>query len=417
MKRANVGLWILVPSLVTGFFPIAASTAVAATVVVGTGNPNIDVPAVQAAVDQGGEVVLKGHFSFDKPATVVTALADTGYPPATVQVSKAVAISGKGEGDEMTTIDGGSIPFYVEAPGAAVAIQGLRFVRPKTEALLVYAASGLLVASCRIQGVVPLPGFGSVAIDIDTSGNIPTPAQPGKPENLSGRLLIVDNDIDVAGGTTLDNTVGLILWSVGVPGAEVEAHIARNIIRNFNEKGVNIRRVVGRVYVERNQVTTDTMMGVASGATGIFVANLGTYVLTHNSVHSRWVTGSGFGIDVRSQFATWPITGASIVGNDVHMDAPAGTVFRSDSAGIEIQGFAQGNALLDNGIRGRANAAVAVNPPSNRPSANNTVAFNRFDDLEASLADIFVSASATNTLLLGQNGTVDDQGTNTVIAP
>ena len=30
MKRANVGLWILVLSLVTGIFPIAASTAVAA---------------------------------------------------------------------------------------------------------------------------------------------------------------------------------------------------------------------------------------------------------------------------------------------------------------------------------------------------------------------------------------------------
>jgi len=129
MRRANVGPWLVVLSLMTGIFPFAASSAPPATVVVGTGNPNIDVPAVQAAVDQGGEIVLKGYFSFDIPPTVVTALA--GYPSATVRVSKVVAISGPPGGDDgMTTINGGTIPFYVEAPGAAVTIRGLRFVRP-----------------------------------------------------------------------------------------------------------------------------------------------------------------------------------------------------------------------------------------------------------------------------------------------
>src|SRR5262249_26997656 len=42
----------------------------APTVVVGTGDPDIDVPAVQAAVDQGGDVILQGHFSFDRPPTI-----------------------------------------------------------------------------------------------------------------------------------------------------------------------------------------------------------------------------------------------------------------------------------------------------------------------------------------------------------
>jgi hypothetical protein len=393
-----------------GLFPFTSGTTAAATVVVGTGDPAIDVPAVQAAVDQGGEVILQGNFSFDQPGAILVPLA--GYPSAMVLVSKAVTISG----GAMTTIAGGTIPFYVEAPGAAVAIRQLRFVLPKTEALLVYAVNGLLIDSCKIQGVVPNdPNFGGAGIDINTSGtNPPTFAQPGNPGNISGRILVIDNQIDVSGGTTAFPTVGLYLWSVGAPGAEVEAHIARNMIQNFNEKGINVRRALGRVYVEGNWVTSDTNMGPLGGATGIFVANLGTYVVAHNSVHPRWVTGSGFGIDVRSQVAPWLITGASIVGNDVFMDAPAGTAFGSDSAGIEIQGFAQGNALLDNTIRGRARAALAVNPPSNRPSANNTAAFNRFDDFEASVADVFVSAAATNTLLLGQNGTVLDQGVNTV---
>src|SRR6516165_1715434 len=97
-----------------------AADAVAQTVVVGTGKPDIDVPAVQAAVDQGGDVVLKGYFSFDRSPTIPSAPA--GNPPAMILVSKAVAISGaRNEQDdegEVTTIYAGTIPFYVAAPGA-----------------------------------------------------------------------------------------------------------------------------------------------------------------------------------------------------------------------------------------------------------------------------------------------------------
>ena len=66
-----------------------AASARAQTVVVGTGNPDLDVPAVQAAVDQGGEVILKGRFSFDSPPTVPTApeLAVLNRGFATVLVS------------------------------------------------------------------------------------------------------------------------------------------------------------------------------------------------------------------------------------------------------------------------------------------------------------------------------------------
>jgi len=39
----------------------------AQTVVVGTGNPDIDIAAVQAAVDRGGSILLRGHFSFNNP--------------------------------------------------------------------------------------------------------------------------------------------------------------------------------------------------------------------------------------------------------------------------------------------------------------------------------------------------------------
>src|SRR5262249_39675050 len=120
MKRIRITLCLLI---FTAIATVAmGGSAAAQTLVVGTGDPEVDVPAVQAAVDQGGEVILKGHFSFDRPPTVPTALGGGGL--ATILVSKAVAISGELDDDrmrhehgEMTSIEGGTTPFYVEAPG------------------------------------------------------------------------------------------------------------------------------------------------------------------------------------------------------------------------------------------------------------------------------------------------------------
>src|SRR5215472_12127397 len=69
---ARVGrrLWLLACLVVCGGGLVAGTAAQAHTVVVGTGDPDIDVPAVQAAVDQGGDVILQGHFSFDRPPTI-----------------------------------------------------------------------------------------------------------------------------------------------------------------------------------------------------------------------------------------------------------------------------------------------------------------------------------------------------------
>src|SRR6516162_5674552 len=196
MKHLRITLWLVIlPVIATLSF---AARAAAQTVVVGTGNPDIYVPAVQAAVDQGGYVVLRGHFSFDRSPTIPTAPA--GEPPAMVLVSKAVAISGVQDLDgQLTSIQAGQIPFYVEAPGAPVSIQGLRFIQPKKNAVLVYAVSGLVIASCKIEGAVPV-NHGSVGIGIETSPGTPTLMNPGKPENISGTLFIVNNVIDVAGG-------------------------------------------------------------------------------------------------------------------------------------------------------------------------------------------------------------------------
>jgi len=412
MKRNTLSLLIFAAIATIAL----AASAAAQTVVVGTGDPDIDVPAVQAAVDQGRDVVLKGHFSFDRPPTVPTALE--GYPPAMVLVSKAVAISGARDEDGKTTsIEAGTIPFYVEAPGAAVSVQGLRFVRPTGDAMLVYAVSGLAIASCKIEGVVPLD-VGGAGIEVNTSGNPPTPAQPGHPENISGTLLIANNDIDVP-GTALDNTLGIIVFSVGVPRAEVEVYVSGNSIRNSTERAINLYQVGGRAYVERNVITTSTIVGRSNimgcrGTDVIHVTGTGAYLVARNSVHSRWATGGGIRVD--SQAKAWPIINAVVVENDVEMQAPDDAVFDRCSAGISIFGPAQGNVVLNNRVRGRARAALALlSKPAGVP-ASSTLVLNRSGHFQASLADVFVDDGVMNTLIAGP-GTVEDHGAGTVIMP
>ena len=393
------------------------------TEVVGTGNSSIDIPAVQTAVDQGGEVRLKGAFSFDAPPThaLPPAFVAVAYPKATVLVSKSVAISGSGGDDEdRAVISAGTIPFYVLAPGASVRIERLRFVNPVAEAVLVSAAGGLTIASCRIEHVDPLSGFGSVGFELNTSGDIPTPANPGQPQNVSGPLLIANNEIDMTGGTATDNTVGIAVWSVGAAGGEVQAFITGNTITNFNEKGINIRRALGRVSIERNLVVSDTVQGAAPGESGIFVANLGSYLIADNVVRARWTFGQGYGIDVRTQarYPQWAITEATVVGNDIRMEAPASTDFgaSSPSAGIDVFGNAQRNTIQGNSVRGHARTALLVTAQGGIAS-DNTFALNDVDEFDASVTDLTVDTGVMNTRIIGQGGSIEDLGMNTSVIP
>ena len=386
------------------------------SVVVGTNNPNIDVPAVQAAVNQPGDVILEGHFSFNRPPTIqtATALASTGYPLATVLVSKAVTISGA----QNASIEGGSIPFYVEAPGASVTIQGLRFIKPAAKAIVVYAANGLIIANCKIEGVVPVLPLGSSGIDIDTTGTVPTLANPGQPQNIFGRVLVTDNEIDLSGGTSTDTTLGIVVFSVGQsPDNEADIYVVGNKIRNTTQTAINFRRIGGRAYVEGNEIVTGPVSGPSSPPEVIRAVNTGSYLIAHNTIQCEWPDPEAIGIGVFSQIASWPVEQAVVADNSVTMSPPPGVTFGVLSTGVDVRGFASDNVVANNRIRGRARAALAVDPFKGGNPANNALIHNHVDGFEASIADIVIGSGVTDTLLLGQQGTIENDGVNTVILP
>jgi hypothetical protein len=395
---------------------LAESATAQATFVVGTGNPDVDIPAVQTAVDQGGQVFLKGHFSFDRAPSVPNAVA--GFAPATVLISKAVAISGvPDEQHDTTSIEAGSIPFYIDAPGAGVTIRGLHFVRPTESAILAYAVSGLTIASCRIEGIMPVPHSpGNSGIFVGTISALPTPTQPGYPDNISGQISIVNNDIDAVGGTALDNMLGITIFSVGQsPDMEVDIYVSGNTIRNITEPAINFRRVGGKAHVTGNVIETGPVS--APGPEVIRAVNIGSYVIAHNSIKSEWADPDAKGISVFSQFAAWPMEGALVVDNDVTMSPPVGTVFTSLSAGIEIRGYAGNNLVAFNRVHGSARAALALDPFKGGIPHDNVFKLNRVDDFDAAIADVYIGTGVLDTHLFGQEGTVDDLGTNTIVLP
>ena len=411
--------------LLTAVSIASATSALAQTTVVnGTGNPNVDIPAVQAAVNLGGNVVLRGHFSFNTPPTISTALQTAGFPLATILISKAVSISGAlADRDDVTTIDAGTIPFYVDAPGVSVAIQKLRFVRPANAAILVYSATGLVIDSCRIEGFTPRLNppdvqFSGITLYGSDTAVIPTPTQPGHPQNIYGRILIVNNDLDLAGGTATDNVLGITTFSIGLsPNNLVDMYISGNTVKNVTEPAINMRRIGGSAHVEGNAIWTGPISSqITTRPEAIRVANIGTYVIADNVIHSEWPDPDAIGIGVFSQFAAWPIT-AEVINNEVTMSPPDGVVFGSYSAGIDVRGFAESNYVGDNILRGRARAAVAVDVFNGGTPDDTAFVLNRFDHFEPSVADLVVGEGVTGTLVLGQKGTVNDQGIHTLILP
>ena len=409
-------------SIIGSVAVFAGTLAAQPVVVAGTGDPNTDVPAVQAAVDRGGRLVLMGHFSFDRPPTT-----PAGKPYARmVTVSKTVVISGSlDQNGDMPTIEGGEWPFLVDAVDARVTIQGLHFVRPKAGAIWIYAVGGLSVTGCRIESIEPTAQFAidagqvgpvSTAIFVGADPHPPSPTELGRPENFSGTLAILNNDIDVGVGAAPGaQTLGIAMFNVGrSPDKEVEIQVSGNNIRNSTEPAINFRVIGGRAYAERNMLVT----GVTGGGDAIRVVGSGSYLIAHNSIDCGWVNGAATGINLIGNGNGYaPMASAIIVDNDVTMSAQEGTVFGSSSAGIGIKGFAQGNSVLNNRIRGRARAALAVNAQNAGIPGNNSFVSNDLDGFQSSLADIFVDAGVTNTAVIGRQARIEDHGTGTVVVP
>ena len=229
---------------------------------------------------------------------------------------------------------------------------------------------------------------------------------------------ILNNDVDV-GATPGAQTLGVVMFSVGrSPDKEVDIYVSGNTIRNVNEPAINFRYAGQRTHAERNVIVTGAVIGPSANPDTIRVVGSGSYLIAHNSIDCGWADGVATGINIIGQPSPLrPEASAIVVDNDITMSAPEGTVFGANSAGIEIRGFAQGNSVLNNRIRGRARAALAVLDQNGGIPGNNSFVANDLDGFQSSLADIFVDAGVTNTVVIGRQASVEDHGSGTMIVP
>ena len=270
----------------------------------------------------------------------------------------------------MTTIDGGEIPFAVEARGATVRIERLRFVRPKLFAIFVDEVSGLAIESCIIEGVEPLPlpgnssGLSSGTRNLCFHGDGTAYARNGRgtPGIFRESCRSVNNQISVSAAA--DHGIGIMIVNVGnMWKSRWRWTSPETQSATLRLKGINVTQIGGRARIERNTVSTSAVQPRPRWRFECRNSLRGIGVVSDCSQRHRCGGSRPAGIRIRGYPALGAaIERATITDNDVTMSAPEGAVLGVGSAGIEIMGLARGTVVQRNRIRGRARVGLSVAP-------------------------------------------------------
>lgn len=385
----------------------AGATSSAARLVVGVGDPAVDVAAVQEAVDAGGDVLLRGTFSFDKPPIA----------ERSVRIANAVRIRGAANDQGgRATIVGGWRPFDIDAPGAEVSIEGIRFVHPEPFAIDVHGVRGLRIANCLVDhpGPKAIPPFGVIGGGLNLFITDRT--------KVTGEISILDNEFDIGGSATV-RTYAMAVIGVGTVADPANVLIARNRISNVTGHGVDLRQVIGQATVEENVIHTGAIGGQQVALSDVVVDGIrilggGSYVVRGNTIEVAFENAAG--IRLQGNNAQAPLSGARVERNDITMALASGAVPGSQSAGIELRRVARDNAVSENRIRGRANAAISLlSDPAGggaflTPERNAFIG-NNISTFTSALADVLVGPRVTATSVTGGSGIVDDHGVGTTM--
>ena len=370
--------------------------------VIGQNNATVDVPAVQQAVDAGGTVVLHGTFNF------VDARLPGPGGSRVILVSGAVTIRGQDatiRGGGSATPSGQQAVFLIDAPGGDVTIEGLRFVNPHNAAIRVARSGDLRIANCQVEGITPSA--------VGTPGNVQNAALAiHLPGGSVGAVSILENRFQTGG--TADDSIGGIIMT----GPANSVVIADNRITGTTSHGMDLRDVNGPARVERNIIETGTVG--RSGLPGQFVDALrligsGEYLVERNQFDCGFENAAVVRLGGTKK--------AVIRQNEVVASVPTGKMTGQQSAGVQVQGSANDNEILENRIKGHGRVAISVifsnfpldkangtgNPLATRFQGNNVQQF------APTVATVEVGAGATDTRIVGGSGTLIDNGTGTII--
>jgi hypothetical protein len=444
--------------------------------VVGTGNPLVDVPAVQAAVDEGGTVLLKGTFDFGAdagnhiivPGRAGAAQDAKGTSTVFIYQKDVIIFGEKGpQGELLTTIKNGMPAFWIGWNGevSRVAPEGTPGVDYGIESFPEDAQGRV-----NYRDTGPEPGYEGpqtryarahppVSVRIETI-HFDSP-------NCAGVTTTLARDVSVTGNVFTNVQFGGLVHANGIFPATLIAHAAEfvgvihapfiypaitgNVVADGNViDGVGTEIVdthwgecfgllalatSGTLRIERNEIRN---IGRQADGTGPFLAAAAGMlvgdnysiipVVAHNTVYNSTMYG------VWELSALAPTLGATIEHNTL-IDCVIG--IECDSlTGPRTGGLIHQNSISQDGLLGSGQSCIVLYQVTgdmiraNRfegdytgplvvlaSSTNNTLLENR--DLRQTLPPwpptYFLDASSSGNLIQGATGTALDLGINNAI--
>ncbi|EGB16030.1 hypothetical protein DND132_2827 [Pseudodesulfovibrio mercurii] len=373
----TIGANILACWLVLGMVLPALA---AETVVTGTGDPVRDVASVQAALDKGGTVRLRGRFDFGAEGRA--------------RITKDVRILGQenGSGDPVTIISGGTWTLYSPLPmdttppakdGPLIAVRDLHFDGARGTPLHFAYAGGLEVGGCLVTNVEPqragIPWEGGESRPLQAGivvGNRLVHAKGMLERAVTGTVLIEGNRLEMINDDP-EETAGYGIIADWTWGADLT--IRDNEIHRTSRNGIEVLdnqldgKGKGAILIRDNRIVTDNE-GIAYpnkfGPNGIVA---GWYFDTTGGAdfsRNNRIGITGNRIEGRGENST----GLLLYANDMVVTCNDIVMAGGQSARGVVQTGSRG-FFANNRVRGRANYALFCYPFEALTATANTFAW------------------------------------------
>jgi hypothetical protein len=404
--------------------------AAAQTVVKGQNEPTLDVAAVQAAVDNGGSVLLVGTFNF----------GDTGR----VLLRSDVDISGEidGSGNPVTTIHGGDWPFYSPLPvqmppthaGPQVTVRYIHFHGAKGVAVHLAYTGGASIHNNRVTGMrgrlldpINLT-FRRSAVLIGPLDSRPRNVIEITPHLVSGPIHVRDNYFDSSGAEASTTTNAGAVFMAFLHGADVRIEnnvsigCTRNCMAVFD--AIEDSDGQGSLVIAGNSITSDVKIGFtvpgARAPIGIDAAfNFNrTLGLDPNRRHIPTAISDNY-VELNGRTSlgiSSAMNGAILEGNNVVVHAlSAGTTNQLSTTG-GIIAAASHQLIFRNRIMGEGWNAIRIGGNVVGLARIDSVAqANNISGFKAFSSDFLLDGFSAFNTIIGDSGTVVDNGTNNAI--
>lgn len=366
--------------------------ALADLAVTGTGDPARDVPAVQAAVDQGGRITLRGTFGFGERGQV--------------RIGRDVEIVGS----DGARVEGGLWTFHSPRPevlppprpGPRIAIRNLHFDGALHTPIRIEHASALELSGNRITGVRPRPTE-APEVPQAHAGILLGPGygERGKPDDrfkgvLSGSVRIENNVIDLATPEPV-RTLGHGVFGTWMIGADVTVtgNTVANVSRNAIEFIDNYRDAAGhgRVRVAGNRISAPERGFAWPGPNrpnGVVVGYFWDEPAAHDPAQSVPMEVTANLIDLLGEESRAVV----VLANGVQVRDNTITAAASRTALVWVAG--SGAELSGNVFRGVGTTAVSISPFRTLTGSRNRLAGNDLREFKGSDTVIFNGGASDN---------------------